>query len=86
MLGKEDHVCLRRKSLYSLKQSPKKWYLRFDNFMMKHAYNRYSYNFYVYYKKINDEQMIYLLLYVDDMLIICHDRGEINHLKGFLSS
>ena len=29
--------------------------------------------------------MIYLLLYVDDMLIACHDREEINHLKRLLS-
>ena len=30
--------------------------------------------------------MIYLLLYVDDMLIACHDREEINHLKKLLKS
>ena len=29
--------------------------------------------------------MIYLLLYIDDMLIVCHDREEINHLKRLLS-
>ena len=28
--------------------------------------------------------MIYLLLYVDDMLIACHDKEEINHLKKLL--
>ena len=29
--------------------------------------------------------MIYLLLYVDDMLIACYDREEIDHLKKLLS-
>ena len=29
--------------------------------------------------------MIYLLLYVDDTLIACHDMEEINHLKKLLS-
>lgn len=29
--------------------------------------------------------MIYLLLYVDDMLIIYHDKDEIDHLKSLLS-
>lgn len=30
--------------------------------------------------------LIYLLLYIDKMLIACHDRAEIDHLKGLLSN
>ena len=30
--------------------------------------------------------MIYLLLYVDDMLVACQDMREIDHLNGLLSS
>ena len=50
--------------------------------MTKHAYKRRNYDCCVYYRDIRDGKMIYLLLYVDDMLII----DEYNHLKGLLSS
>ena len=79
------YVCSKN-SLYSLKQSSRHWYLRFDSFIISHAYNRCSYNCCVYFKKISEEGMIYLLLYVDDMLIACQDMREIDHLKGLLSN
>ena len=65
--GKGDHVCLLKKSLYGLKQSPRQWYKRFDSFMIKHAYTRCNYDACVYHKKFLDSKSIYLLLYVDDM-------------------
>ena len=85
VFGKEDHVCLLKKSLYGLKQSPRQWYLRFDSFMITHAFNRCSYNCCVYFKKISGGRMIYLLVHVDDMLITCHDKKENDHLKKLLS-
>ncbi|GJZ26794.1 transposable element [Tanacetum coccineum] len=67
--GKEDYVCKLRKSLYGLKQSPRQWNKRFDSFMVKHGFSRSAYDCCVYHKKASSGSLIYLLLYVDDMLV-----------------
>ncbi|KAH9649101.1 hypothetical protein KPL70_025857 [Citrus sinensis] len=78
---KPRHVCLLKKSLYGLKQSPRQWYLRFDEFMITNGFMRCNYDCCVYFKLLEDDLYIYLLLYVDDMLIACKRRDEIEKLK-----
>ncbi|KAG8491329.1 hypothetical protein CXB51_014498 [Gossypium anomalum] len=77
VLEKEDYVCLLKKSLYGLKQSPRQWYKRFDSFMTSHDFKRSSFNSCVYFKKNSDGSFVYLLLYVNDMLIAAKDKWEI---------
>jgi hypothetical protein len=69
---KENLVCRLKKSLYGLKQSPRQWYRRFDSFMISHGFKRSDYDSCVYLKTVNGSA-IYLLLYVDDMLIAAKD-------------
>ena len=66
---KVDCVCLLKRSLYGLKQSPRQWYKRFDSFMVSHDFKRSSVDSYVYFKRCNNESFLYLLLCVDGMLI-----------------
>ncbi|KAG8483801.1 hypothetical protein CXB51_022649 [Gossypium anomalum] len=82
---KEDYVCLLKKSLYGLKQSPRRWYKRFDSFITSHDFKRSSFDSCVYFKKNSDDSFVYLLLYVDDMLIAAKDKGEIRKVKAQLS-
>jgi len=84
--GKEDHACLLKKSLYGLKQSPRQWCKRFDSFMIDHNYSRSNYDSCVYHKKLQDGTFVYLLLYVDDMLIASKSIFEINKLKTMLNN
>ena len=58
-----------KKSLHGLQQSPMKWYLKFDGFMVEEGYYRCDSNHCVYFKRLDDESYIILLLYVDDMLV-----------------
>lgn len=82
--GKENHVCLLQKSLYGLKQSPRQWYKRFDAYMVDIGYTRNPYDNCVYLRKLPDGSYIYLLLYVDDMLVAARNKAEINILKSQL--
>ncbi|KAH9679155.1 hypothetical protein KPL71_026007 [Citrus sinensis] len=83
---KADYVCHLRKSLYGLKQSPRQWYLRFDKFMAENSFQRCSYDCCVYHKDLIDGDKIYLLLYVDDMLIACKHMDQIDELKKQLKN
>ena len=38
--GKEDCVCLLKRSLYDLKQSLRQWYKRFYSFMIFHDFKK----------------------------------------------
>ncbi|RVX11676.1 Retrovirus-related Pol polyprotein from transposon TNT 1-94 [Vitis vinifera] len=82
----EHLVCKFRKSLYGLKQSPRQWYKRFDSYMIKIGYKRCEYDCCVYVKSLDDDSsFIFLLLYVDDMLIATKSMVEVDKLKSLLS-
>ena len=81
----EHLVCKFRKSLYGLKQSPRQWYKRFDSYMIKIGYKRCEYDCCVYVKSLDDDSFIFLLLYVDDMLIVTKSMVKVNKLKSLLS-
>jgi len=66
------------KFLYGLKQSP---YKRFDSFMIKANYTRCEYDSCVYFKQCNND-LTYLLLYVNDILIAMRIKAHIQNLKA----
>lgn len=68
--GKEDHIYLLNNSLYGLKQSPRHWYKMFDTFIVFLGYCKSTYNSCVYTKCENRKAIVFLLLYVDDMLLV----------------
>ncbi|GKE54392.1 retrotransposon protein, putative, ty1-copia subclass, partial [Tanacetum coccineum] len=82
---KENLVCKLKKSLYGLKKSSRQWYKRFDTFMLSQSFKISDYDSCVYLKFVNGSP-IYLLLYVDDMLIATKDKAQIEKLKGQLSN
>lgn len=84
--GIENQVCLLKRSLHDLKQLPRMWYMRFDEYTIKIGFSRSKYECCVYFKGHGVEKPIYLLLYVDDMLLASQSMEEIARLKEFLNS
>ncbi|RVW41324.1 Retrovirus-related Pol polyprotein from transposon TNT 1-94 [Vitis vinifera] len=80
---KDGQVCLLKKSLYGLNQSPRQWYKRFDKYMLDISFNRSSHDGCVYFK-LTEDSMIYLLLYVDDMLVACKEKKHLELVKEML--
>ena len=52
--------------------------------MIGNGYHRSEYDNCIYHKKLFGGSFIYLLLYVDDMLIACKNMFEMNRLKTLL--
>lgn len=73
-------VCKLNKSLYGLKQAPRTWNARFDEFVRSLGFRR-SENDICLYIRTNGKSRIYLLLYVDDIIITGDNEKDLNNLK-----
>ncbi|KAH9793297.1 hypothetical protein KPL71_004477 [Citrus sinensis] len=82
----ENHMCRLIKSLYELKQSLRQWYKRFDQFIQGQKFTRSEHDHCIYFRRLLDGAFIYLLLYVDDMLIVSKNINEIERLNKQLAS
>lgn len=65
---KEGTVCKLRKSLYGLKSSPKNWNDKFHELMLEMKFIRCEHE-YCLYIKVTESCRIYVLIYVDDLLL-----------------
>ena len=61
------------------------WYHKFDTFIWELGFTRRKADHCVYFKLIGD-RVIYLVLHVDDMLLVGNDKEIIQDLKTQLSS
>ena len=66
--GKKEPLCKFKKYLYGLKQSPRMWFQKFDTFILGLGFTRRKADHCVYFNLICD-YVVYLVLYVDDMLL-----------------
>jgi hypothetical protein len=66
-------ICKLNKSLYGLKKSPKYWNMKFNNFMLSEGFIKSQNDHCLYFKKDNDYKM-YVLLFVDDILMFSSDK------------
>ena len=79
-----DRVCKLIKALYGLRESPRDWYECFDEYMIKLGFRKSNVELCLYIHG-KGENIIYLLIYVDYLLICGKDKTEIQNIKNLLS-
>ncbi|GJX74961.1 ribonuclease H-like domain-containing protein [Tanacetum coccineum] len=80
-----DYVCLLQKSLYGLKQAPRAWFQRFASYAIRVGFkhSRTDSSIFIYHQ---GSETAYLLLYVDDIILIASSSTLLQHLISSLHS
>lgn len=73
-------VCKLNKAIYGLKKAPLYWYQKFNNFMASEGFDKNKCDNCLYFKMINNVT-IYVIIFVDDILISGSCVKEIEKLK-----
>ncbi|RVW26227.1 Retrovirus-related Pol polyprotein from transposon RE2 [Vitis vinifera] len=82
--GESGLVCKLRRSLYGLKQSPRAWFGRFNSVVQEFGMLGSEADHSVFYHHNSSSQCIYLVVYVDDIVITGSDQEGIQRLKQHL--
>jgi hypothetical protein len=83
--GKEHMGCRLRKSIYGLKQVSRQWYLRFDEAIRSFGFKENEEDNCIY-AKFRNGKFIFLILYVEDILLASSDVSLLLETKRVLSS
>jgi hypothetical protein len=83
--GKEHMGCHLRKSIYGLKQASRQWYLKFDETIRSFGFKENEEDNCIY-AKFRNEKFIFLIWYVNDILLASNDARLLLETKRFLSS
>ena len=82
--GECNLVCKLHRSLYGLKQSPRAWFGKFSTVILEFGMFRCDSDHTVFYRHNSQGKCIYLVVYVDDIVITGDDQDGIEKLKKHL--
>ena len=83
--GKEHMVCKLKRSIYGLKQASLQWYLKFNDTIVSFGFKENTVDRCIYLK-VSGSKFIFLILYVDDILLATNDLHLLYETKRFLSN
>ncbi|KAI5316435.1 hypothetical protein L3X38_036142 [Prunus dulcis] len=83
--GEEDLVCRLQKSIYGLKQASRQWYLKFDEVVKCQGFIDNPLDECIY-QKFQARHYIFMLLYVDDILLASSNLSLLHDTKRMLSN
>ena len=78
-------VCKLKKSIYGLKQASRSWNLRFDEVIKGFDFIK-SEEEPCVYKKVSGSAVVFLMLYVDDILLFGNDKPMLLSVKEYLGN
>ena len=81
--GNEQKFCKLQMSIYGLKQASQSWNIRFDETIKVFDFIR-NLDEHCVYKKVSRSAVTFLVLYVDDILLIGNDVGMLQATKAWL--
>ena len=85
--GYQDNlVCKLKRSLYSLKQSPRAWLDRFARVLKNQGYQQGQSDHTLFFKQAEGGKKTILIVYVDDIILTGDNEVEIERLKGVLNT
>ncbi len=83
--GDRSKVCKLNKSLYGLKQAARCWFELFENALVERGFKNSEVDRCIYFLDRNDvNKNIYVVLYVDDVVIATADRVTMKDFKNYL--
>ncbi|RDX85826.1 hypothetical protein CR513_32921, partial [Mucuna pruriens] len=77
-------VCKLKKSIYGLKQASRQWYHKFHQVITSYGFETNVVDDCVYHK-FNGSKYVFLVLYVDDILLVSSDTGLLHETKRFFT-
>ncbi|KAL0313388.1 UNVERIFIED_CONTAM: Retrovirus-related Pol polyprotein from transposon RE1 [Sesamum radiatum] len=84
-VGEEQKVCHLQRSIYGLKQAFRSWNIHFDEVIRGYDFIKNDFDPCVY-KKVSVSSVAFLVLYVDDILLIGNDVRMLGDTKAWLST
>eukprot|EP00253_Pinus_taeda_P027623 PITA_27623 len=78
--GQEQKVCRLAKALYGLKQAPRVWYMEIDQYLTDHGFQRSPSDANLYIKHTGDD-ILFVVVYVDDLIITGNSAHLIHGIK-----
>ena len=66
---RESHVCRIKRELHGLKQAPRAWYTRIDNYFTELGFRKCEADVNLYHILV-DGKILIIVLYVDDLILI----------------
>ncbi len=79
-LNKTKYACRLNKAIYGLQISPRRWYLKIEQDLLKLGLRQSAHEPCLFYKRSNNGFVI-STVYVDDLLVTGTDTARINYLK-----